>query len=53
MCGKLACGKLNYDKQKLLGHVPGCAGLGYATVATPLPLSGIEQYKKNAVWKLD
>ena len=32
MCGiKLACGKLNYKrmlehKQKLLGHVPGCAG---------------------------
>ena len=31
MRGKLACGKLNYDKrmlghkQKLLGHVPGCA----------------------------
>ena len=32
MRGKLACGKLNYDKrmlghkQKLLGHMPGCAG---------------------------
>ena len=50
MCGKLACGKLNYDKrmlghkQKLLRHVPGCAGAWYATGLGPGSHGGPKMY---------
>ena len=51
MCGKLAYGKLNYDKrmlghkQKLLGHVPGvCRGL-----ATPLMLYAISVWPRSSI----